>query len=72
MDTLYEILDGMAMNKLNVMHWHIVDDQSWEKMLIKWPWYSHVSSEGAIHGLKRASGVVLCCLIAESFLAWYM
>lgn len=27
MDTLYEVLEGMSMNKFNVMHWHIVDEQ---------------------------------------------
>ena len=25
MDTLYEVLESMSMNKFNVMHWHIVD-----------------------------------------------
>lgn len=26
---IYEQLDGMALSKLNVLHWHLVDSQSW-------------------------------------------
>ena len=45
MNTLEQILDGMAYNKLNVFHWHIVDDHSFPYQSIKFP----EMTQGAYH-----------------------
>lgn len=37
MATLEQILDGMSYNKLNVFHWHIVDDHSFPYQSRKYP-----------------------------------
>lgn len=44
MNILFQILDGMTYNKLNVFHWHIIDDHSFPYESIKFP---ELSAEGA-------------------------
>ena len=34
---IYEQIDGMALSKLNVLHWHIVDAQSWPIQIDAYP-----------------------------------
>jgi hexosaminidase len=35
--TVLDLLDAMAMIKLNVFHWHLVDDQAWRLAISKYP-----------------------------------
>jgi len=37
LDTIKSILDTMAAHKLNVLHWHLVDDQAWRLEIKKYP-----------------------------------
>ncbi len=36
-DFIYQMLDHMAMHKLNTFHWHLVDDQGWRLEIMKFP-----------------------------------
>ncbi len=36
-DYIYKFIDMLAMNKMNVFHWHLTDDQGWRIEIKKYP-----------------------------------
>ena len=39
-----QLIDWMAVNKLNVLHWHLVDDQGWRLEIKKYPRLTEVGA----------------------------
>lgn len=52
-ETIEAIIDAMAVHKLNVLHWHLVDDQGWRLEIKKYP---RLTSEGAWRVPAGAAG----------------
>jgi hexosaminidase len=52
-ETIKAILDAMAAHKLNVLHWHLVDDQGWRLEIKKYP---KLTSQGAWRVPAGAAG----------------
>src|SRR5215469_7038327 len=44
---IYQLLDYMAVHKLNIFHWHLTDDQAWRIQIKRYP---KLTSVGAFRG----------------------
>jgi len=51
-------LDGMAAAKLNVLHWHLTDDQGWRLASDRYPQLQAKASGGAFYALDEARELV--------------
>lgn len=45
MDVVKELLDNMFLEKLNVFHWHLTDDQGWRIEIKKYPLLTEIGSK---------------------------
>lgn len=45
-----QMLDWMALHKLNTFHWHLTDDQGWRLQILKYPRLTEVGSLGVRPG----------------------
>ena len=43
-DEIKRVLDEMALHKLNMFHWHLVDDQGWRIEILKYPLLTQVGA----------------------------
>lgn len=57
-DALLELLDGMAAARLNVLHWHLTDDQAWRLASRRFPRLQERASGGHFYTLEQAHRLV--------------
>ncbi|WP_297512203.1 family 20 glycosylhydrolase [uncultured Caulobacter sp.] len=53
LDTLKAVIDAMAVHKLNIFHWHLVDDQGWRLEIKKYPKLTEVGARRRDPGAAR-------------------
>lgn len=51
-------LDGMAAMKMNVFHWHLVDDQGWRIEIKKYPQLTELASDGQFYTQNDIKDIV--------------
>jgi hexosaminidase len=57
-DALLRLLDGMAAARLNVLHWHLTDDQAWRLASRRHPALQQRASGGFFYTLEQAQQLV--------------
>jgi hexosaminidase len=57
-DVIKRTLDGMAVAKLNVFHWHLSDDQGFRAESKKFPKFTEVASDGLYYTQEQMKDVV--------------
>lgn len=57
-DALLKLLDGMAAARLNVLHWHLTDDQAWRLESVRFPRLQQRASGGFFYTLDEARRLV--------------
>lgn len=57
-DALLHLLDGMAAARLNVLHWHLTDDQAWRLESTRYPRLQQRASGGFFYTLDEARRLV--------------
>lgn len=55
---LLRLLDQMAAAKLNVLHWHLSDDQAWRLGSLRYPRLQQLASNGFHYSLAQAAQLV--------------
>ncbi len=61
-------IDGMAAAKLNVLHWHLTDDQGWRFSSKRYPKLTQLASDGLFYTLSRCAR--LCVTLPSAAYAW--
>lgn len=56
--TIKRQLDGMAAAKLNVLHWHLTDDQGWRFASQHYPKLQQLASDGEFYTVEQMKEVV--------------
>src|SRR5262249_17146807 len=52
-----QLIDWMALHKLNVLHWHLTDDQAWRLQIRKYPRLTQVGAWRVEAGAGPASDI---------------